>query len=617
MNEFLFYNLKAAVCLAVFYLFFKWMLSRETFHRFNRILLLSGIIAALILPVCVLTLYRELSVLPVTEAVVESVAEPMGGEMPAPELLRRTLISVFFWIAVAGMAAALLRWGRSLWEVGRTIRRGCRERLADGGVLVRVAEPVTPFSWMRYIVVYEADLDGDGSYILLHEQAHLRFGHSWDLLFVDLLCCLQWFNPAMWLLRRELRSIHEYEADAAVLEAGADARSYQLLLIRKAVGGRWYSAANSFNHHKLKNRIDMMLREKSTRRAGARALLLVPLLGVAIGAFAQTVYRTPEPVHGRMQTVVVNGDSLVVDGVKEMPLIVVDGVRAESLDEVDAAGIESITVLKGASATELYGDSGRNGVIVVTQKKGAEGYEAAYRVTVTTRNDEPDAATSPSCAVKDGADSEVCVTTAKMETTAAGAGTDPGMKYSSVVVTARKGAEEPDGQTMTVTTTMDAADAAEIASGAPASSREALTESRAASQEGLEAAQAALDEARKALADSRTASKNGLESARGALKKSRRALEAARLEIDKALEGAEGSDVTIRMGGPDGYVKLNQPIEAGGRLILIDGEKATQKEMDRVLRKKVRKVNIWTGEDAVRKFGDKGRNGVVEIRTRK
>ena len=113
--------------------------------------------------------------------------------------------------------------------------------------------------------------------ILVHEQAHQRLGHSWDLLLVDLLGCLQWFNPAMWLLRVELRAVHEYEADEQVLRCGVDAKDYQMLLIKKAVGGRWYSIANSLNHSNLKNRITMMLRKRSSRWARAKALYVLRL----------------------------------------------------------------------------------------------------------------------------------------------------------------------------------------------------------------------------------------------------------------------------------------------------------------------------------------------------
>ncbi len=101
-------------------------------------------------------------------------------------------------------------------------------------------------------------------------------------------------HPAMWLLRRELRAIHEYEADEAVLDSGVDARSYQMLLIKKAAGGRWYSIANSFNHSKLKNRITMMLRKKSSRWAGARGAPAPAAHGRRPGLSPETAYVFPE-----------------------------------------------------------------------------------------------------------------------------------------------------------------------------------------------------------------------------------------------------------------------------------------------------------------------------------
>lgn len=94
-----------------------------------------------------------------------------------------------------------------------------------------------PFSWMKYVVMSEEDYACGGGTILVHEQAHQRLGHSWDLLLVDLLGCLQWFNPAMWLLRVELRAVHEYEADEQVLRCGVDAKDYQMLLIKRPLAG--------------------------------------------------------------------------------------------------------------------------------------------------------------------------------------------------------------------------------------------------------------------------------------------------------------------------------------------------------------------------------------------
>ena len=146
---------------------------------------------------------------------------------------------------------------------------------------------IAPFSWMHWIVIARKDLEENGREILIHELAHIRNRHSWDLLLADLCIFVQWFNPAAWLLKQELQNIHEYEADETVLREGVNARNYQMLLIKKAVGTKLYSIANSFNHSSLKKRITMMLKEKSNPWARAKYLYILPLAALAVTAFAR------------------------------------------------------------------------------------------------------------------------------------------------------------------------------------------------------------------------------------------------------------------------------------------------------------------------------------------
>ncbi|MBQ1952639.1 MAG: TonB family protein, partial [Alistipes sp.] len=235
---------------------------------------------------CVVTIREEVEPMPVV--VEQPLAEVVQMPLPVEESFpwREVLAGLF----VAGVVVMLLRVVASSVALGRLIARSPKEELQDGVVLVYADHPQTPFSWFGFVVVGEEDLQENSEAILAHERAHIRLGHSWDLLLFDLLATMQWFNPAMWLLRRELKAIHEYEADRAVLDGGADARAYQLLLIKKAAGERWYSVANSFNHSNLKNRITMMIQKRSSRWAAMKSLLLLPLVGVALGAFAETVY---------------------------------------------------------------------------------------------------------------------------------------------------------------------------------------------------------------------------------------------------------------------------------------------------------------------------------------
>ncbi len=366
--ELLLYNLKVGACLAVFYLFFKLLLSRETFHRFNRVVVLGAMLVSFLLPLCVITVERELPVQSVSLPLVQSAA-PVDTDS-CLSFPWQTVLGVLF---LAGAVATALWTLWSLSAVLRSIRRGRRERLEEGTVLIRRTEPVTPFSWGRYVVISDRDLAENGPAILAHERAHARLHHSRDVLMMDLAGCLQWFNPAMWLLRRELRAIHEYEADEAVLSSGIDARSYQMLLIKKAVGGRWCSVANSFNHSKLKNRITMMLRKRSSRWVEARALLLLPLVGLALGAFSQTRYVVPEDkVTKENRKITLVGQKFSDLEPSELPLMLVDGQQVLTFDTLQVDRIASITVLKDSMAQASYGPQGKNGVILVTMKKPGE-----------------------------------------------------------------------------------------------------------------------------------------------------------------------------------------------------------------------------------------------------
>lgn len=392
MEALLTYTWRVAACLAVAWLFFRLLLGRETFCRLNRLVVLALLVLSFFLPLCVITVRREVPIpyeVWVHATEVRSAAAPVSVAAPFP------WAALLGGLYLAGVLAAACRMVWSLAAVVRVIRRGRRERLADGVVLVRSPQPVTPFSWGRYVVLAETEPSEEVATILLHERAHVRLHHTWDLLFADLAGCLQWFNPAVWLLRRELCAIHEYEADRAVLEAGTDARTYQLLLVRRAVGTQLFVAANNFNHSKLQNRIAMMLKKRSSRWAAARALLILPLTAVALGAFARTlqvpVVKAPDatllpaPTSGTNSAREASLDSSSITIVpapeeggkassapdaKPAPLYIVDGevVEPVRVQNFPTERIAAVTVLKDSTFTARYGDAARNGVVVISTR---------------------------------------------------------------------------------------------------------------------------------------------------------------------------------------------------------------------------------------------------------
>jgi TonB family protein len=285
MGLFFIYIIKSAVCLALLYLFFCILLSRETFHKLNRFALLSLIVLSFAIPSITVKqskpMYIQQSLINM-ENDIQSVTLPQQEESKPLDSAHALLLIYFL-----GILLISARDITSFVQLKSAIRRGERKELPGGIHLILSNDEIAPFSWMHYIVLSKKDYDNDSRLILMHEMAHIRMHHSWDLLLTDLCILLQWFNPAAWLLRRNLQSIHEYEADEAVLEEGVDAKQYQLLLIKKAVGTRLYSMANSFNHSSLINRITMMLKDKSNPWARMKYLYVLPLAAIAVAAFAR------------------------------------------------------------------------------------------------------------------------------------------------------------------------------------------------------------------------------------------------------------------------------------------------------------------------------------------
>ena len=288
MTEFLIYQGKAAIALAVFYMFYRLLLSKETFHRFNRIVLLGTAALSFILPLCVIT-FKEVVVVPAMTASSETIVGEIADTVAmVPEVSEPIWPVVLCSIFALGALAVLVHVVISIIGIRRMIRSGRSEALESGETLIITETDTAPFSWMKYIVISREDYESGYSQILTHEKAHVALRHSWDILFVDMITALQWFNPAIWMLKADLRALHEFEADDAVLRSGANIKEYQYLLIRKAVSKSGYSVANSFNHSTLKARITMMLNKKSSRMSAWKALYVIPLVGISLAATAET-----------------------------------------------------------------------------------------------------------------------------------------------------------------------------------------------------------------------------------------------------------------------------------------------------------------------------------------
>lgn len=297
MSYFLIYLIKSTVYIGLFYAFFLIAMRSTTFFRLNRIMLLLGTFVCMLLPCYTLTVEEvegvqlpmqvldEMLVLRTSEeSLTDSTLEVPIQEVK-PSDSTPILPIVLLGIYLLGMLIYLTMVIRSFKEVWKLIATHPKQ-WKDGCWLVILPERIPSFSWGNYIVISEEDYRNYPQ-VLVHERMHYRFRHSYDILFMTLVNALHWFNPLVWLVRTELKQLHEFEADEGVINQGIDATQYQILLVKKAVGKKLYTIANGFNHTKLKKRITMMIQEKSNGWERLKWLVVVPVTMGAMLVFAQ------------------------------------------------------------------------------------------------------------------------------------------------------------------------------------------------------------------------------------------------------------------------------------------------------------------------------------------
>ncbi len=314
MGTILFYIFESTLCLTILYFLFRLFFRKDTLFRTNRFLLLAGTMACTLLPLLQIDVpqYTTLQ-LPITAVrhLLTEKEENVHREGGADEKHlseEASLLMAEKGEGIEGYHADAIHAIPVIWLLGScyfigalivltflllsTIRM-CRlirsYPVCNYGKykLVICPEKMVSFSWGHTIVLSQEDYERNPGEILLHEQMHLQHRHTLDLLWMECIVILHWFNPAAWLLMRELREVHEYEADNGVINNGIDATEYQLLLVKKSVGTRLYSMACGFNHSKLKNRITMMLKRRTNNWAHLKLLLFVPVAAGALYAFAQ------------------------------------------------------------------------------------------------------------------------------------------------------------------------------------------------------------------------------------------------------------------------------------------------------------------------------------------
>lgn len=404
METSLFYLLRSTLVTIFLYGIYKVIFSKTTFHRANRIVLDSILIVSVILPLFRFRLIPEKAHSMMTISAINdgniselpvSVGQSLWQNIPWIEI-----VVIFYFV---GLSFFLIRQLVGLMRLAAMIRTSEKEMVSHSAILCIIDCKIQPFSWFRYIVVSKDDAKSNYFPIILrHELTHVERCHSVDRTIFDLFACIFWFNPFVWLLRREIQTVHEYQADENIIKSGIDAQQYQLLLIRKSAGENTFALANNFLERDLHKRIHMMKTiHTNTSRKWQYALLLpgvaISLIALSLPALHAKADLTniPEkqiPLEMTNVFLTRSGDkkAVVQDTMKiniskekqkivgkpsvdkKKAIFIVDGIRMnyDEAQTVDPQEIDNVSVLKGDAATSVYGAEAKDGVVIITTRKG-------------------------------------------------------------------------------------------------------------------------------------------------------------------------------------------------------------------------------------------------------
>jgi beta-lactamase regulating signal transducer with metallopeptidase domain len=311
MNNLLLFLLKSTISISLLYLLFRMLMREESFFKLSRLTLLFIVLASTIipfitlpqpiypvLPITITPIFKANTVLeePVQTNVIPSATYSSESD---PEKLQPIVISTKTILLIVYLGGVLISFLLLVYRISSVLQlfRNSKNTVMNGINLMIVNDDIPAFSFKRYILISQNDYETNSEAILTHELSHIRQGHFYDLMLLELVKIVYWFNPLVYHIDSDLKEIHEFQADEHTLNSGIDATKYQLLIIQKCVGHRQFALANSFNHCQIKNRITMMNKSKTNKAACWKVATFLPLLALLLMAFGKRDEIVPEKIN--------------------------------------------------------------------------------------------------------------------------------------------------------------------------------------------------------------------------------------------------------------------------------------------------------------------------------
>ncbi|MDO5571941.1 MAG: M56 family metallopeptidase [Bacteroidales bacterium] len=510
-NDYLDFIFSYTLWSGCFYLFYKLLLSKTSFHTLNRFLLIGGLIFPIVFNVLknsFNSIITPVSTINFNTITIDQILEGTYISTAKTSLVHDQLFTIVSLLYIAGALFFLTRYCFINVFTVIKLRKSKKTFLKNGDAIYSHSQKYVPFVFMNRIYVSDNDINSDFELIYSHEKAHAAKMHFIDIILSNIVCALFWFNPFVWLLYKEIKTNHEYEADQTVIKAGASIKDYQLLLIKKSAGSNAFVMANLLTGKTIHKRIKMMFNSNSGKMEKLKYLLIVPLAIGVVKMISSPIYasvvdeankgeynlkslivdKSSENLYSKkefdnLQNTSSENDSIdysvfvgnvseklntkdakinklkaedslanveyQIDGknvtkeefektqigdktkktvrvfktkegiittttstVREnnvtkedkspsninikgvnlrgdsIPLVIVDGnkIDGKQIKDIDAEIIKSVTVLKGESAKEIFGEDGKNGVVIINTKDENNDQKMPYIISIDNEN---------------------------------------------------------------------------------------------------------------------------------------------------------------------------------------------------------------------------------------
>ncbi|MDH6309276.1 TonB-dependent SusC/RagA subfamily outer membrane receptor [Dysgonomonas sp. PFB1-18] len=371
METFIIYIAKTGICLGIFLVVYTLFLRKTTFFKFNRVFLLVGFITSLVIPAIKYT-YDVVVSLPV--AFDTESTETVAPIAESQAISIWTILSAFYLIGISFLVIRNIYTYKSLYGL---IRNGQRSQ-GNGYKIIENKDIKSPFTVLDYILINTSNLSNtEKELILKHEITHIDQKHWIDLLCSESMLLLQWFNPLVWVYVHLLKENHEFLADKAVIDSGISPALYQAVLINQEFRGPVFSFSNSFSYSKPLNRLNMIKKAKSASWKRIATLIVIPAFGAFIWVSATPRYIFDQPDVSEILKDSVDMNLSIItdskDSVKQKQFIIIghkDSVVNNTLKvqaTFESDDNNPIVIVNGKLVSDAQEDN--NGTISISTKK--------------------------------------------------------------------------------------------------------------------------------------------------------------------------------------------------------------------------------------------------------